>query len=404
MIWTLLHIIDIIAWMVLAWSTSYVAFFVIIHLLHPSSSSNSSTGPSSSPEVTKGPRFLVLIPAYHEDSVILHTVDHFLEQTYPQEDYQLTVISDHIGEETNEALRTRPIHLLIPKFEKSSKAKALQFAMEQVNKRAFDYVVILDADNLVDRHFLASLASLTGKEEPHSRCAIQCHRCAKNSNNSIAALDGISEEINNTIFRKAHNDLGLSSALIGSGMCFDCRWFADNVKQLSTAGEDRELEQLLLQQRIFIRYASNIHVFDEKVSSKENFQQQRRRWMSAQLHSLLTLLPLLPHAIRTGNINLIDKTLQQALVPRSLLLAGILFFALLTLVAVPVWTAKWWILAAVITLSLFFAIPRRLRNATIWRQLTALPHLIWEMLRNLNKLDKDNKEFSHTQHGTEGRR
>ena len=106
MFWTLLHIIDIIAWMVLAWSTSYVAFFVIIHLLHLSSSSNSSTGPSSSPEVTKGPRFLVLIPAYHEENVILHTVDHFLEQTYPQEDYQLTVISDHIGEETNEALRT----------------------------------------------------------------------------------------------------------------------------------------------------------------------------------------------------------------------------------------------------------------------------------------------------------
>jgi len=34
----------------------------------------------------------------------------------------------------------------------------------------------------------------------------------------LALLDGISEEINNNIFRKGHQTLGLSSALIGSGM------------------------------------------------------------------------------------------------------------------------------------------------------------------------------------------
>jgi hypothetical protein len=58
--------------------------------------------------------------------------------------------------------------------------------------------------------------------------AIQCHRCAKNANNDVAVLDGTSEEINNTIFRKAHNRLGLSSALIGSGMCFKYDLFKEN--------------------------------------------------------------------------------------------------------------------------------------------------------------------------------
>jgi hypothetical protein len=47
----------------------------------------------------------------------------------------------------------------------------------------------------------------------------------KNTNNSWAILDAISEEINNNIFRKGHRVLGLSSAIIGSGMAFRYNYF-----------------------------------------------------------------------------------------------------------------------------------------------------------------------------------
>ena len=133
-------------------------------------------------------------------------------------------------------------------------------------------VVILDADNVVRPDFLSQLNILCSIYD-----AIQCHRCAKNANNDVAVLDGTSEEINNTIFRKAHNRLGLSSALIGSGMCFDYELFKKNVFQLSTAGEDREMEALLLHQEIFIKYAPDIHVFDEKVSSQEDVWKSQQR-------------------------------------------------------------------------------------------------------------------------------
>ena len=172
--------------------------------------------------------------------------------------------------ETNQALSELPITLLQPTFEKSSKAKAMQYAMSQI-KEEYDYVIVMDADNVVNSDFLERL----NESCAHGYKAIQCHRCAKNKDNDIAVLDGVSEEINNTIFRKAHNRIGLSSALIGSGMCLDFKWFKENVYKLTTAGEDRELEALLLQQRIHIHYESNIHVYDEKVSNKDNFQNQR---------------------------------------------------------------------------------------------------------------------------------
>ena len=50
---------------------------------------------------------------------------------------------------------------------------------------------------------------------------MQGHRVAKNHNTNLATLDAVSEEINNNIFRSGHRAIGLSSALIGSGMAFD---------------------------------------------------------------------------------------------------------------------------------------------------------------------------------------
>ena len=227
--------------------------------------------------------------------------------------------------------------------------------------------------------------------------AIQCHRCAKNADNDVAVLDGASEEINNTIFRKAHNRLGLSSALIGSGMCFKYELFKKNVFQLSTAGEDREMEALLLHQEVFIKYAPDIHVFDEKVSSQDNFQRQRMRWMTAQVQSLLSNLPKIPNAFIHGKINFIDKTIQQALIPRSILIILLTGISILTTIITPFWCEKWWILLGCLAIALFIAIPSQLRFRSFGKVL-AIPGLVLRMLKNILRMDISNTDFIHTSH------
>jgi cellulose synthase/poly-beta-1,6-N-acetylglucosamine synthase-like glycosyltransferase len=295
--------------------------------------------------------------------------------------------------ETNEKLSHLPITLLQPVFEKSSKAKAMQYAMDQI-KEDYDYVVILDADNVVNTDFLQQLNEVCAKGYK----AIQCHRCAKNSNNDIAVLDGVSEEINNTIFRKAHNRIGLSSALIGSGMCFDYHWFKENVYKLSTAGEDRELEALLLRQGIYIHYEQDIPVYDEKVSNKDNFQKQRLRWMTAQIQSLLNLLPYIPKAIMTGNIDYIDKTFQQALIPRSMLIVITFLMACFITLLSRVWCLKWWLLFVFICVSLYVSTPKQLRSHSVFGKILSLPTLVWKMIMNILKIDHKNTDFIHTTH------
>ena len=390
MIWTILHIIDITLWVIIAASVIYVAFFAIISLFYDKEDNVAMHAAAIS---NRKSRFLILYPAYHEDRVITHAVEQFLLQNYPKDHYTVAVISDHMQPETNERLRKLPITLLTPTFEKSSKAKAMQYAMNEV-KGDFDNVVILDADNVVRSDFLSKLNILCSVYD-----AIQCHRCAKNANNDVAVLDGASEESNNTIFRKAHNRLGLSSALIGSGMCFDYHLFKENVFKLTTAGEDREMEALLLRQEVFIKYAPDIHVFDEKVSNQDNFQRQRMRWMTAQIQSLMSQLPQIPHAIIHGNLNFIDKTIQQALIPRSILIVLLIGICVLITILAPYWCEKWWFLLALLAFSLFIALPREIRFSS-FKKVLAIPGLVLRMLKNILHIDRKNTDFIHTEHNS----
>ncbi len=389
MMWQIFHIIDITLWIIFLGSVAYVAFFAIISLFYEKEDRIAIHAAALKEKISN---FLILYPAYKEDNVIINAVEQFLLQEYPQSHYTLAVISDHMKPETNEFLKSLPITLLTPAFDKSSKAKAMQYAIENVQGN-FDNVVILDADNVVRPQFLSQLNILCSIYD-----AIQCHRCAKNANNDVAVLDGTSEEINNTIFRKAHNRLGLSSALIGSGMCFDYELFKNNVFKLSTAGEDREMEALLLQQEIFIKYAPDIHVFDEKVSNGDNFQRQRMRWMTAQIQSLLSNLPKVPSAILHGKINFVDKTIQQALIPRSILIVLLTAISIFMTITIPAWCTKWWSLLSILAISLFIAIPNQLRLHSFSKVL-AIPSLVLRMLKNLLHIDRKNTDFIHTQHG-----
>ena len=400
MFWNIIHIIDIALWILLAASGGYILFFALVSQLwkrHASPLGEYLSGQIKAMRGDEHYTFLILYPAYNEDRVIVPSVHKFLGQYYPYKGFHVTVISDHMQPETNEKLSQLPITVLQPVFEKSSKAKAMQYAINET-KEDYDYVVILDADNVVESDFLQRLNEVCAQ----GYRAIQCHRCAKNNNNDIAVLDGVSEEINNTIFRKAHNRIGLSSALIGSGMCFDYKLFKENVFKLTTAGEDREMEALLLRQGVHIHYEPDIHVFDEKVSNKDNFQKQRLRWMTAQIQSLFSMLPYIPSAILRGNIDFIDKTIQQALIPRSMLVVGTFGMSfLMTLFCLPFslhWYIKWWCLFLAICIALYLATPKQLRSHSVFGKILSLPLLVWKMVLNLLKIDRKNTDFIHTTH------
>lgn len=252
--------------------------------------------------------------------MILASIESFLEQDYPKELYDVIVISDQMKPETNEALQALPIRLLMANYTESSKAKALAMAMDSIDTGAYDIVVIMDADNMTTPDFLSTINRVFDSGIK----SVQAHRTGKNLNTDISVLDSASEEINNGFFRSGHNAIGLSAGLSGSGMAFEAEWFHQNVKYLQTAGEDKELEAMLLQQRIYTVYLPDLLVFDEKTQKKEAISNQRKRWIAAQFGALRASLPHLPKALLQGNFDYCDKICQWMLPPRLIQLAGVL--------------------------------------------------------------------------------
>ena len=101
-IWEIIHILEIILWFVIAGSVVYVVFFAIISLFYEKEDRIAIHAAALSNRMTK---FLILYPAYKEDSVIINAVEQFLLQDYPKDLYTVIVISDHMQPETNEKLK-----------------------------------------------------------------------------------------------------------------------------------------------------------------------------------------------------------------------------------------------------------------------------------------------------------
>lgn len=398
---TLLSVADCILFILLSLCVSYLLFYAIASRFYT---------PKRYPDTTKQHRFSVLFPAYKADNVIVSSVHSFLQQQYPKELYDIIVIADHLKESTCDQLRQAGARVLTATYSDSSKAKALAFAMQEIvkaefqltnRKKSYDMVVIMDADNTTTPHFLMEI----NKARAAGLHAVQAHRTAKNINTDIALLDAASEEINNGIFRSGHVAVGLSCALIGSGMAIDACWFANHVAQLKTAGEDKELEALLQQQRIYIGYLPHLHVYDEKTQKQAVIKQQRRRWIATQWGSLRATLPQFPHALLSGNLSYADKILQWMLPPRLIQLASVLGLTIVaTLVGhffsggLPSIALKWWILAAAQLSALVLPLPSHFFNRRMLKALCHIPRLTLTMINNLFHLKGANKTFIHTKH------
>lgn len=385
-VWTILSVVDWVLFILVALSVIYIVIF--------------SLASTFSKKITYNPAkrqrsFLIIIPAYAEDKVIVETASRMKDLTYPKELFNAVVISDHHSDDTNVKLNQLPVQNIIATYDNSSKAKALKLAIKE-QKRDYDQVVILDADNMVEPHFLEQLNTIceNGYE------AIQCHRIASpTTQTAVSRLDAISEEINNSIFRRGHINVGLSSALIGSGMCFDYQWFKENVVHLSTAGEDKELEQRLLQQRIHVHYAEDLFVYDEKVKKSGNFQQQRRRWIAAQFYALSVMLSQITTALKPINWDYLDKTYQQAILPRLINIFLLVVLSFIVTVISPDHGMKWIVMTLCFFAAMYMAVPRYYKNRQTLQALFEIPKLIILTILNMFHLKGAAKKFIHTEHG-----
>lgn len=392
----IVKIIEIIFFSYLAMAVFYIAFFSLASLF----------ARKKTPQDAKRLRkFAVLIPGYKEDRVIIEVAKDALEQEYPRELFEVIVIADSFKPETINALKALPIKVVEVVFEISKKSKALNKCMEIIGDD-YEIAMILDADNIMAHDVLSKI----NKAFDQGFLAVQGHRMAKNTNTHYAVLDAISEEINNNIFRKGHRVVGLSSALIGSGMGIDYALFKKTMATIDSVGEDKEVELKLLKQKYKIEYLDDARVYDEKTSKSDVFVNQRRRWIAAQFEYFRNyFFNGLYHLFRYGNVDYFDKVMQMVQPPR-ILLTGILFIILTLSFLIDLFKIdavhtlfvlnyKVWLVMFVVTVvMLLIATPGKFYNMKLLKALMFIPHGFILMITSLLRIKGASKKFIHTTH------
>ena len=350
-------------------------------------------------------KIAILIPGYKEDQVIIEVAKSALLQRYPMNLFDVAVIADSFQKETMDQLRALPIKLVEVQFDQSTKSKALNKGMEAIGDH-YDVAIVLDADNIMEPNFISKI----NKAFNNGYIVVQGHRVAKNENTSFAILDAISEEVNNHIFRKGHRALGLSSGLIGSGMAFEYHFFKNTMAKVNAVGGfDKELELRLLKSGETIEYLNGAMVLDEKIQKSQDFQNQRRRWISTQfVYFKKYFLSGVKELVVKGNIDFFDKVYQMVSPPRILLL-GIVLFITLIYGAIDVFAKSivthldpsfWYVTLMITVLAFLMAIPFKFYNSKTLIAMLTLPKAFSIMFLLLFKLKGANKKFIHTSHGT----
>ena len=341
-------------------------------------------------------RYAVLIPGYKEDQVIIDVAADALNQDYPKELFDVIIIADSFKKETLAELSNLKVRIIEVSFELSTKSKALNAAMNELGDD-YDVAVVLDADNIMQVDFISKV----NRAFNLGFTAVQGHRVAKNTNTNFAILDAISEEVNNRIFRKGHRVLGLSAALIGSGMAIDYKYFKNMMKSIKAVGGfDKEIELQILKETRIIGYLQDAYVYDEKVQKAEVFSNQRRRWLSAQIHYFSKdFLNSVKHLFKYRNFDYFDKAIQFIQPPRIMLLGllGIInIFSILF--NSNKWMTAWLYVLAAVVLTFIFAVPGKFYNLKTLFAVVTLPKAFFLMFLSLLKVRGANKKFIHTEH------
>jgi cellulose synthase/poly-beta-1,6-N-acetylglucosamine synthase-like glycosyltransferase len=344
-------------------------------------------------------RIAVLIPSYREDNVIFSVAAEALKQNYPGDRFDIVIIADSLQPLTISALRRLPIRLVEVSFERSTKVKSLNQAMASIGDE-YDYALILDADNVMERDFLRKINNLL--ELGHK--AIQGERTSKNSTTSMSVLDGFSERINNFIYRQGHVAVGLPCSLIGSGMIFEYAVLKNVLAGLdSIGGFDRELELELIRRKISIHYGKGALVFDEKVESTEVFEKQRTRWLSSQFIYLQKYFREGMKAFVHADMAMFNSAILKNIQLPRLINLGLLF--ILTIISyvfreyLTLGYYPWATFLVMNILAIAFAIPLRYYNWQMMTSILLLPRIFVKMFNLLFRLKGANRTFIHTPHG-----
>ena len=379
--WDLFTYADWILFFFMALTVLYLGIFAFLSLFAKD---------ADMPKAKKENRFVVIVTSHKSGKSLERTVKSVLGQSYAQRLFDITVVADHEDEMTMFHLAQQPITLLTPTFERSTRTKCLQLAVNNLPQfKIYDAVVLLDAGDVVEPEFLEQMNMAY---EAARTKAVQAHKLSLNRDTTSARLSAVFEEINNSIFRRGHIAVGMPAAMASSGIIFEFNWFKNYIQSARPSWGDKELEFSLLRQHIHVDYFDQIFVYNEKVRQAEDFNRQHRRNIMMQLRSILRNIRYMPIAMANRHYNLIDKLLQWILIPRMIMMMVIILMCVVVPFIYFTAALKWWALFAIVIFVFAIATPNYLVDDKWDSTFYKIPVVMFSSILNKFKLGRKLKD------------
>jgi cellulose synthase/poly-beta-1,6-N-acetylglucosamine synthase-like glycosyltransferase len=280
-------------------------------------------------------RFTILVPAHNEELHLPRLLASLEAQRYPKDSYRVTVVVDNCTDGTLDVCKRFDVDARERTTSgRSGKGHAIAWALTRIDLARFDAVVIVDADSLVDAAFLAALNLQMHRGDR----VIQCYNGVANPEQSwFTRLMNVSRTISNEILHPGKRKLGLSSHLMGNGMCFDAAIFRSEGWNALSVGEDWEFYARLIVSGIDVGYCRRARVFHQESVDLRQASSQRLRWSGGRFLVLYRHVPsLLRAAIRSRRLKYLDAALPLVFPNPSLGMN-------LTLVGLVAAAAAWWL-------------------------------------------------------------
>jgi cellulose synthase/poly-beta-1,6-N-acetylglucosamine synthase-like glycosyltransferase len=255
-------------------------------------------------------RYAILICARNEATVLGLLLDSIRDQDYPRDLVDVHVIADNCTDNTAAIAREKGAFVVERQdTSRVGKGFALEYLLNRISKdgTVWDYegYFVIDADNLLDKHFLAEM----NKAVAAGNKIVTCYRNSKNyGDNWISASYALWFLRESKFLNNVRQILGLSAQCSGTGFVIHRDIFLKyGGWRYFTLTEDIEFTFAMVTQGERIAYCPSAMLYDEQPVSFGVSWKQRTRWVKGYFQSYRRYGgKLLKRAVTRGEFSCFD--------------------------------------------------------------------------------------------------
>lgn len=228
-------------------------------------------------------KFLFLIPAHNEEAVIGNCLEGIRNLDYTQTLMHTVVLADHCSDQTEAVVRNFEEVTLFSNTYQEGEFRGKPHVIGRYLKgnlnfwKKYDYIVFLDADNIISRNFLTEFNSQFLENPEYT--VIQGYLDSKNISDSMMSRGyGAAYFITNRAIQYAKHRLGWNASIGGTGFAIQSEYIETEGWNPRSYTEDFEIQVELSIKGKYSTWNHFAKVYDEKPNKLSASHVQRTRW------------------------------------------------------------------------------------------------------------------------------